>query len=420
MADNIYDFEKYSGDRSGENDGRRQTPPADPNPTSKKNLIIVLIMIVLAAVVVFLAMARLKGYTIKSETATENNTDVNYQLFADGYIKYSNNGVEYQENIGTSVWNYAISYSHPYLEKEGNFALVMDRGKNKMSLYGKEGKIRDFTVKAPISSADLSEKGHVLVVMDEADGKYIQIYNEEGKIIADMKASVDYSGYPMAAAISLDGNKAAVSYFMISGMERESRIGFYDLNPEVKAENVKQLGSVEIENAIVPLLKFMDNDSVAVIGDNGSYLYDVSGKEPKCIKEIHLEEEIKSVFFCEKGMIFITENQTIKNRDEKPEGNCGFYLISREGKEKKHKAFDLIYEAIAMHGSEIIALNGNQTTIISDEGRIRFSADIAGDTLKALIPADGNNNYFVVYKDRITKIQLSRFSHNTNDPDPAN
>lgn len=419
MADNIYDFEEYTGEKTEKEMPGRRATGNNHDQTSGKNLIFLLIGIAVAAVVVFLATATLKGYTLKSETATENNTDVNYELFANGYLKYSNNGVEYQENIGTSVWNYAISYSHPYLEKEGEYALVMDRGKNKMSLYGVGGKIRDFTVKAPISSADLSEKGHVLVVMDETDGKYVQIYNEEGKIIADMKASVDYTGYPMAAAISPDGSKAAISYFMISGMERATKIGFYDLDPEIKAENVKQIGSVDIKNAIVPLLKFTEKDSVAIIGDHGSYIYDIS-KEPSCVREIYFDEEIKSVFFCEKGMIFLTENRTIQNRDGEPEGSCGFYLISNEGKIKKHKAFDLIYEAVAFHGSEIIALNGNQTTIISEEGKIRFSCDIAGDALKEMIPADGSNNYYVVYKDRISKIHLSIFRQNTGETDTVN
>lgn len=417
MADNIYDFKDYKEENQEE--GSRKGTDDAQGGTDKKKLIIVALMIVLAAVLVFLATATLKGYTVKSETATENNTNVRYALFADGYIKYSNNGVEYQENIGTSVWDYAVSYSHPYLEMEDEYVLVMDRGKNKMTLFNRQGKVHEFTVKAPISSADLSANGHVLVMMDESDGKYIQIYDAEGKIIADMKASVDYSGYPMAAAISRDGEKVAISYFMISDIERKTKLAFFDLNPEVKSEKVKEIGNIEISNAIVPLLHFADDDRVAAIGDRETFIYNIS-KEPDCIASVKFDEEIRSIFFADKGMIYLTDNRTITNRDEEPEGSCGFYLISYDGDIRKHKAFDLSYEDIALHGSEIIALNGDTVTIIDDEGKIRFTCDIEGDALKELIPAGGKNNYYIVYKDRITKIHLSIFSNQKEKSEETN
>ena len=146
--------------------------------------------------------SRCEFYTYKEEMKTEDNDAVAYETFGEGYIKYSKNGIEYQKKFGTAEWNIPLSVRNPVLVKAEPYVLLSDKGSNVLMLFDVKGKVGELTLKYPIIQAGISERGIIEVILQGEESNFIQIYDKEGALIADMKSSVDETGYPVAVDFS--------------------------------------------------------------------------------------------------------------------------------------------------------------------------------------------------------------------------
>ena len=110
----------------------------------------------------------------KEETETENNANVKYETFANGYIKYGQNGIEYQRNFGVADWNIPVSFQNPFLVKAEPYILLADKGGNTLMLFNASGKVRDFTVRYPVVQASVSEQGTIEVFLQGGRSNFIR------------------------------------------------------------------------------------------------------------------------------------------------------------------------------------------------------------------------------------------------------
>ena len=190
MAKQIYNFEVFTNKKEQLRKIQKQRMRA----TWAKRIFLAVILILAAAVFYVFQNSRCEYYTYKEESQTESNNDAEYTLFADGYIKYSGNGVEYQKKFGTSEWNVPLSYQNPFLEQSDTYLLLADKGKNKLTIFDVNGKVEELTFKYPVVQAGISNQGIIEVILEGETSSFIQVYDKEGNIIADMKSSVDETG----------------------------------------------------------------------------------------------------------------------------------------------------------------------------------------------------------------------------------
>ena len=98
MEKQVYNFEALTKIRKKREKNRRI------------KMIMAAICIVAVLIVLYiLSSSRCEYYVYKDKTDTEDNVDVSYETFADGYLKYSSNGIEFQKKFGRSEWNVALS-----------------------------------------------------------------------------------------------------------------------------------------------------------------------------------------------------------------------------------------------------------------------------------------------------------------------
>ena len=259
-------------------------------------MIMAAICIVAVLIVLYiLSSSRCEYYVYKDKTDTEDNVDVSYETFADGYLKYSSNGIEFQKKFGRSEWNVALSYVHPFFTKSDSYAVLGDKGENSLILFNKNGKVKELTLKYPLVQATVSDQGIIEVILEGTNSNYIQVYAKNGELIADMRSSVEETGYPVTAAISPDGTQLAVSYYSISGMNSKTSIVFYDFSRQLQSDDVTLKGGFDYESALIPKLSFVDKNTVAAFGNSATYFYNIEDT-PKVKKEIQFTQEIESVF----------------------------------------------------------------------------------------------------------------------------
>ena len=198
MAKQIYNFEVFANRK----DQLRRIRRKQRRREWERRIFLIVLALFVVLVLYMLNNSRCEYYIYKEETETENNANVRYEEFADGYIKYSENGIEYQKNFGVAEWNIPLSVKNPFLIKAEPYVLLADKGGNTLWLFDKKGKTGEITVRYPVVQADVSDQGIVEVILQGAGSSYIQVYDKEGTLIADMKSSVDETGYPVTAAIS--------------------------------------------------------------------------------------------------------------------------------------------------------------------------------------------------------------------------
>ena len=122
MEKQVYNFESLTEIRKRRERNRRI-----------KITVAAVLIVGVILVLYILSTSRSEYYVYNNKTDTEENVDVSYETFADGYLKYSNNGIEYQKKFGRSQWNVALSYAHPFLAKSDSYAVLAI--KEKIALF---------------------------------------------------------------------------------------------------------------------------------------------------------------------------------------------------------------------------------------------------------------------------------------------
>lgn len=347
-----------------------------------------------------LSTSRCEYYTYKNKTDTEENVDVSYETFADGYLKYSMNGIEFQKEFGRSQWNVALSFAHPFLAKSDSYAILGDKGENTLILFNKKGKVRELTLKYPLVQATVSDQGIMEVVLEGTSSNYIQVYAKNGELIADMRSSVDETGYPVTAAISPDGTQLAVSYYSISGTGSKSSIVFYDFSRQLQSDDVTLKGGFDYEDTLIPKLSFVDKNMVAAFGNRATYFYNIEDT-PKVTNEIKFTKDIESIFENDKYIGYV-----IDNSDEPEGGKYVLQVYNKKGSKKLERKLDMNYDSIVMWGKEIIAVRENECTILNVKGNILFQGELDGDGIESIMPAKGWRTYHVIFRDKVVEMKL--------------
>ena len=113
MAKNIYNFEIFTNKK----DQLRKIHKKQRQKEWAKRIFIIVIILFAVLILYMLNNSRCEYYIYKEETQTENNDNVKYETFANGYIKYGQNGIEYQRSFDVAEWNIPVSFQNPFLVK---------------------------------------------------------------------------------------------------------------------------------------------------------------------------------------------------------------------------------------------------------------------------------------------------------------
>lgn len=363
-----------------------------------------IIFLFLCAIFYVIQQSRCNYYKYKEEIKTEQNSDVYYETFAKGFLKYSNNGIEFQKEFGTARWNIALSYNKPFLAKSSRYIFLGDKGGNQAILFDTEGEVQRYTFKYPIVQLDVAENGNIVVILQADDCNYVEVYTQDGAIIAETKTTLDETGYPLAAALSPDGTELAVSYYVVEDLVGKSRVTFYDFSRQLQQDSIPLKGGFDYENALVPKLQYLKTNRMIAYGNNATHYYNLAG-EPREIKTIKFDAPIESVFSGDTYFGYVCKN----GEDKEKEGKYQIYLYNKNGNRRLSAALDLDFDKIFMVGNEIVATKDNICTIINANGNILFQGTLEGGRIERVLPCPGWRTYRVVFENKIVRLQLSFF-----------
>lgn len=272
---------------------------------------------------------------------------------------------------------------------------ICDAGGTKIYIMGVDGIKGEVDAQLPIKRIEVANQGVVAALLDDGQVNRINYYDRMGNLLAENKAPIEKSGYPMDISLSDDGMKMAVSYMTLDAGSVNTKVAFYNFDT-VGANEIDHLVSAkEYTDTIVPELEFVNETTAVAFGEHFFDIFQGSQKPVEMFKQ-DIEKEIKSIFYDEAYIGFVLENT-----GESP------YLLQvydLNGKQILSMPFDMAYDDIKIKNENIYIINSTQCLMYNLKGKLKFQGDFK-EGIVDILPLE-ENRMVVVFGNSVKTVRL--------------
>lgn len=392
-----------SGKKEEKNTNKTDTP-LQHKLARHKVLMIYRICFVVALVGVFLVCAYIHwknlqytDYEVKQQYEWSRSQEAHSINLANTLFTYSKDGMSCTDAKGKVIWNQTYEMQDTMVRTCSNVVAVGDYNGRNIYVSDTTGNLGTIDTTMPIRDFCVASNGVVAAVLDDSTVTAIYLYSVAGEQLAYFKTTMSKSGYPVAIAISDDGRQIAVSYLKAENGKVTSSVGFYNFSSVGQNYTDNLVGGYGYADAVVPLISFMNNDTVFAVADNRLMFYQ-GRQKPVSLTDILISEEIQSVFYDKDhvGLVFYNSGAETTYRME---------LYDTSGKKVRELAFDLEYKDIIFDTAGIIIYNDESCVIYDWDGRLKYQGDFR-NRVECMIPTGNIARYTLVTTDSIQNIQL--------------
>ena len=359
-----------------------------------------IVLIVVGLISAYWRYSAIKTYedfdTVKTvETSGDNIAD--YLVFAGNVLKVTKDGASYIDENGLVKWDVSYAMKMPKAEVCGEYAIVADMNGKDVYIFTTEGEVSRQTLSYDISNVDIAEQGVYCLVLAGEDGSYITGYDKDSKKIYEKKASIDKDGYPLDVDISNDGVKLIVSYLRVNGVKAETVLSAYNFGSVGQNKNADRLmDSFAVDDSVYPIVKFIDNDTIACFGDKDIRIYTMV-EEPKEKAVIDLEgREMQGVFYNSSCVGYIA----LANSESG--AKYQIYVYGNNGSQKAVIDYSDSYNKMYASQDEIIVVGDMDCSIFRLNGSTKFKNSF--DKKLVNVVPDANKDEYVVISESETQI----------------
>lgn len=355
----------------------------------------VLIIVACFALYLYNINRKYTEYTVVAEAKRESGQNVQYVQMADKIIRYDMDGIACYDQKHKSLWNQSYEMKEPIVDVCGSYLAICDMGGTKIYIFGEDGVKGEVDAQLPIKRIEVANQGVVAVLLEDGDVNRINYYDRMGTLLAENKAPIEKSGYPMDISLSDDGMKMAVSYMTFETGTVNTKVAFYNFDT-VGANEIDHLVSAqEYSNTVVPQLEFVNASTAVIFGDSFLNIFQGSEKPVETFKK-QVEQEILSVFYSEAYAGYV-----IENTGEKP------YLLKvfdLKGKEVLSMPFDMNYEEIKIKNENVYLINSTQCQMYNLKGKLKYDVTFQ-EGIVDILPIE-EDRMVVVLGDCVKTIKL--------------
>lgn len=372
--------------------------------------IFLIMLLVIVSITAYVLVIRPKGFgfvsgKVKLEVLNNleyNPTDkVHISKLGKNIVRSSKDGVTMMDTNGTTIWDKTFNMMNPKVIKENNYLAVADISARDLYLFDENGFVRDYNFGSPILMFDINENGIVAIIGQKNKGHVIELFDADGTKLIHRETFTENDGYPLAFDISKDGSKMVTSYLYVKGNSLVSNLTFFNFSDNGSDYAERVTGGFSIDETVVPEIRFLDNEHVAAVGDNGILFYKVN-VIPEEIQKIEVPNEINKVNYTEDKLL-VLYGRPIKNEDNYKDNSLVTY--NKEGKSLNVTEFD----------NEITRLIGNENKYYVESelfireyynGKINWESTVRGD-VKDIMPL-GNNTFLIVLQNEYEVVKLTK------------
>lgn len=365
--------------------------------------VVVTIIIVVILAVVYIVSRVIDNYDYSSYEITNsvNREDIEsskYIAFADGYVRYSNDGIAYYNKKGTAIWNQTYTMQKPQVKICGSIIAVGDINGSKIYIFDKNGNIGTVDTSLAISQIEVAKQGVVAAVLEDNDANYINLYKTDGTKIYTVKTSLAGDGYPLDISISPDAAKLVASYLYVSGETMKTNVVFYNFSEVGQNETERVVGGFNhYDSTIVADVNFIDENTVAAVGEDVVSIYSIK-EYPKLVKEINIDNEIDRVLFGDKYIGLVLKNSESGDIYKLCVYNSDLNRVCEY-------PFSTQYDKMSFDGNSVVMSNSSVISLINLKGK--KLADITMTLpIQNVIVLGHRGNYICVNSKYVQNIRL--------------
>lgn len=172
------------------------------------------VIIILACVAIYLynIYRTYTDYVVVNEIEKNENEVASYVLMNDLLVCYSMDGVSCYDKDYKQLWNQSYEMKKPMIDICGSYMAICDTGGTRCYILGEDGFKGEVDTQLPIKRLEVAAQGSVAVLLEDGDVNRINYYDRLGTLLAENKAPIEKSGFPLDISLSNDGLKMAVSY----------------------------------------------------------------------------------------------------------------------------------------------------------------------------------------------------------------
>ena len=334
-------------------------------------------------------------------TSTTENLDIagtEYAMLGNYIVKYSSDGVFCVNSHNEVRWSTAYSMQTPIIDICGQTMVIAEQQGRQVYVVNEDGLLGSFTTSLSILKAHVSKQGVVVLILEDSDVTWIEMYDTSGSEIAKIKTTLQDSGYPLDVAITPNASRMIVSYLGISGRALNSRIAFYDFSSASDSDDSHLTGTLDYSGQVFPEVYFADASTPVALNDTGFVVFR-NKKTPEEETSVTFDKEIVSSFHDGDNLGFVFNNEA---------ADCRYImeLYHYNGKRTMQREFDCNYTEVRMDRGEILLYDAKNCTVYTTSGTRRFSSDYEKQVQYfARIP--GFRRYMVITNDSIDRIRIS-------------
>lgn len=328
------------------------------------------------------------------DNPSENGTK--YLRYNGGVLKYSKDGATAIARDGSLKWNGSYEMKKPVVDICEEYVVIADQGGTELKVFNGKGVAGSIPTVNHIIKAEVSKKGVVAALLEEAGTNYIKIYDTDGTVLVDIATSTAEDGYPIDIALSNNGEKLITSYLSVTSGELVGITTFYNFGEVGKNWTDRMMGAYNFEGLIVPRVIFNNNDSACIFKENGLMIFKYS-ERPEVVEEEIYETKIESILYNEKYTGVVLEKEASGYRQ--------LILYNMEGSRVLEQKLDFDFNSIYLTDEEIIMYDNISCVIMKLSGKVKFKhtfdTNIAG-----LYPINHLDRYFFINDTQISQISL--------------
>lgn len=360
--------------------------------------VVLLVAFLLVLLVIYILDNRTySSYKITKSISREDVETSEYISYANGYLRYSSDGISYFTLDGTAVWDQTFSMKKPQVKICDSYIAVGDVNGNTIYLFNESGYMSDINTSLTISQIEVAKDGIVVAVLEDNNANYINMYDKSGEKVYSVKTTLSGDGYPFDISITDDGTKLMAAYIYVSGEEIKNNIVFYNFSEVGKNETERVVGGYDFDSTIVGDVQFLTNTIAVAVSENSISLYKVK-ETPKLLKKISIDEEIQRIFYSDKYIGIVTANSDSSDLYK-------LIVYNTSGNEVCETTFDTDYDTIQFDASSIILNNDSSLCVMNMKGKVL--ANISFDsTISDVVGVGKRGKYVIINRNYIQTIKL--------------
>ena len=313
-------------------------------------------------------------------------------------LTYSKDGISSMDTKGNLVWNETYQMQDPIVKVNENAVAVGDYNGHIIYVMDEKGKVGEIDTNLPIKDLCVSKTGIVAVVLEDSKLTRLNLYDAKGNELVKSECRMSQNGYPVAVALSDNGEVMEVSYLYVDSGSMKSSVAFYNFS-DVGQNSVDRLVSGnEYADTVIPYIGFLSKDSAFAVGNNRISFYGGADK-PVSVAEKLLSEEIQAVYTGSEyvGLVYIDTTGAALYRID---------VYDKKGNLFLSQNIDIDYQNILIQKNSIVVYNNTECVMYNMSGREKYRGTF-GKSVTLLIPSNKNNRFIMVSSASTDIIELN-------------